>query len=191
MIQIKPSLVVSIIVFLSMPLSVLATPVLYTVKGTVNYEDGARQVSGTMTISGILDWHMNASPPTLHISIESYYINTGLEIFLDSQDAGEMLFEAERDSVGWRQSVLWEPTNSPNYWILRQTFFNKDGTLYDYSNIYAWQEVAPLITMIGDCGGRYLDLTLENTAPIPEPTTLLLLSSGLIGLASLRQKINN
>jgi hypothetical protein len=58
-----------------------------------------------------------------------------------------------------------------------------DLSAFDYGGLYTGGDISLRWTM--SCGNDYLEIT---TAPIPEPSTYLLLGSGIMGLAFWRRR---
>jgi hypothetical protein len=170
------------------PLPARATPVLYSVTGT-GTEDGIQEISnvyGYMIISDEPDYFNVLNPNTdssVTYDIESYKIY--LEGIASDDGSSFMRFEWDGGvfNIGGLGS-LWEP---------RFQFYHSDGSSYDTTDLAEYCDLAPIITFSGETGHfgdsdwiGYLDLTLT---PVPEPTTMLLLASGLAGLAGFRKRL--
>lgn len=92
---------------------------------------------------------------------------------------------------------------------LQLVIWDKEYTLFEYtgSNTSIINNISQMLTYIGTMPSDYSgtgyqiahletskygkgqDLIVKSTAPVPEPATLLLIGSGLLGLAGIRRKV--
>ena len=179
-----------------------ATPVTYSVSGSLWSEDEHAWKDGLLSGHVEIDDEVIVADSGM---IYAFHV-LGYEIFAEGNlitgDVGMLHLENIHNTIerGLSDWVLGPYTGGGQYDF--QGFFidfkNEDGTPYDTNNPESWQTLAPLITLsCGELfyweGGQWPSrtgarLTLNKMSPVPEPSTMILLSAGIVGLAAFRKR---
>ena len=190
-----------------LPVTVSATPILYTVSdGHAYYRqaDGYEDVNlhGYVIIddeSFVIDDSESPEHIFYGYSILDYRLSTKYESWVGGGDNFDRLLT---ETDGFLPNG--EPYSSFHHIFMSSfilsggdasyKFLSADGTLYEYPmSIDSWMTLAPQIsvrteTLVGSTA-RGSEFTLIRRASVPEPTTLILLSLGLVGFGFTRRKI--
>jgi hypothetical protein len=201
------SLLFMLLVSIFLPFYSYAIPYTYNVSGqfSVNNGTGLETVTGTMTISDVWQELVLFDGPSYYFAITNCNLSlTGdagnYNIFSD-QPAGNIFWAgpmyypngsiAQFSSIGWNLgNGIWMGTDYGG-----TLFYDASGSLYDPTSLDHWGELAALITLggplygspeFGQLGGG--TITLSESAPVPEPTTIFLLGAGMAGIFFVRKK---
>ena len=204
----------SLIMLASVPKIASATPVSYSVSGSLWVSDegvwGWKDdlLWGNVEIDGEVDIHDQEAPDHIfyHFGISDYQIFTDGNSFAGNK--GDIMLEISDNSIvagldwvfghfvfgsfgGSCAFGYWGPSLPQGGQV---DFINEGGASYYRDDPGAWQTLAPQIMFAGevDLGGAQgrtgAILTLNKTTPVPEPSTLILLSTSIVGLAAFRKK---
>jgi hypothetical protein len=131
-------------------------------------------ITGEGTVAFTADWYIDQYLETELIGDEAY-IHTNIELQVRDSSTGQFV----GDDV--RQQVYAAVYDGDNY------AYNDFGTLTN-------QVLLPegeYHLLVSPFNNLYTERTSTAPPPIPEPTTMLLLGSGIIGLAGFRRKFRN
>lgn len=117
---------------------------------------------------------------------------------VDVSDWHLQVYDFEDNYNGWEHLVgdLWSfdfgPNSEPEYFLIKTGKISYQGDNYNY---FFYENVGSLrygVIDLGEFGDEKITLTSIGhlTIPNPEPSTLLLLGAGIVGLVLYRRKIH-
>jgi len=198
----KLSILVFVLVFLLAGMA-HATPVYYTFEGTVTVisdeagiiEDAGLSLGSSVSYTFLVDFDqpgtytLNSGEVVDHWDSDSFYCKFIGGSILSEKNGG--YYNADSDVA--------ESNHGHYYWLdlyaasrnssLYATIFNSNeltlGTAGRVSNT-AWDSYGNYSQL--DAGDLIINKIFLSASPVPEPTTMLLLGSGLLGLSGARRK---
>ncbi len=201
-------LFLSVLLTFGLVVTANATPITYSASGVAAYEELVEVSPGV--------YHVNYNEIELHGSVtfdDQIEVHTADKTYY-SYTMVDFQVSTSRDSWGGTTGLLhWESDDSylspqdqyPGFrelymagflgWFSRFDFNEADGADYPYDNMARWLQLPPQVEIWSDnlynTDASYVSFTLtapETTYPIPEPTTLFLLSGGILGYAGMRSR---
>jgi len=88
-----------------------------------------------------------------------------------------------KTTSGWKYEEIFRTYDLGELHVTAELLFDSYDLVDNSSKIYF-----TLFEKVGDNSRAYLDNVVVNANPVPEPTTMLLLSAGLAGLSGFRRK---
>ncbi len=179
--------IIFLTLILSLPSVAVALPVQYQLSGTGQYIniDGVYSVSGTLTIDQPEEFSQgSANRDITKLTMESTY-------FYFTSDNGILFVRDHFDFIELEPVISGTVDNMEKPLISEGfEFANADNVPFDYT-MDAYYEVPEYIYFSNVViPGTFVfdDLVAQKVTPVPEPATLILLSSGMVGVVGLSSR---
>lgn len=186
----------AVLIFLLMTLSpalAYATLISYEASGTVTYEVDNKQIDMSLKGSARIDDQVNRfgrDHKMFEFEISDFVLSTDYDFWTAS--SGYLHFEDE-GGAAFRDCFIDVIGHG------KMQFKNENGVDYDPFNFDPWLTLPPQITIfheysiLNDSIYKTLsaNIVLTRTAPVPEPSTLLLVGIGLSSFILIRKGKNN